>query len=69
MRAKTWFFYRTAQKNTPSFCLIILEVCLLLMFFWQSITSNAEMSFLNPQEIASVCSKPRKDEPKRHYEP
>jgi hypothetical protein len=34
-----------------------------------SITSNAEMSFLNPQEIVSVCSKPRKDEPKRHYEP
>jgi hypothetical protein len=22
------------------------------------------MNFLNPQEIASVCSKPRKDEPK-----
>jgi hypothetical protein len=34
-----------------------------------SITSNAEMNFLNPQEIASVCSKPRKDELKRHYEP
>jgi hypothetical protein len=27
--------------------------------------SNAEINFLPPQEIASVCSKPRKDEPKR----
>jgi hypothetical protein len=30
---------------------------------------QCEMNFLNSQKFASVCSKPRKDEPKRHYEP
>jgi hypothetical protein len=32
-------------------------------------TGSAEINFLEPQGRASAYAKPRKDEPKRHYEP